>query len=84
MKPVGGYSFDSQNVSFWSVVEKQYVCYHRTFQTPYGKLRTIHRRTSKDFINWSQPEAMNPNLPKEHLYTSQTHPYFRAPHIYVV
>ncbi len=83
MKPVGGYSFDSQNVSFWSVVEKQYVCYHRTFQTPYGKLRTIHRRTSKDFINWSEPVAMNPNLPNEHLYTSQTHPYFRAPHIYV-
>lgn len=83
MKPVGGYSFDSQNVSFWSVVEKQYVCYHRTFQTPHGKLRTIHRRTSKDFINWSEPVAMDPNLPGEHLYTSQTHPYFRAPHIYV-
>ena len=65
------------------MVEKQYVCYHRTFQTPHGKLRTIHRRTSKDFINWSEPVAMNPNLPKEHLYTSQTHPYFRAPHIYV-
>lgn len=83
MTPVGGYSFDSQNVSFWSVVEKQYVCYHRTFQTPHGKLRTIHRRTSKDFIHWSEPVAMNPNLPKEHLYTSQTHPYYRAPHIYV-
>ncbi|MBG89927.1 MAG: hypothetical protein CMO80_23935 [Verrucomicrobiales bacterium] len=83
MKPVGGYSFDSQNVSFWSVAENQYVCYHRTFQTPHGKLRTVHRRTSKDFINWTQPVAMNPNLPKEHLYTSQTHPYFRAPHIYV-
>ena len=26
---------------------------------------------------------MNPNLPGEHLYVSQTHPYFRAPHIYV-
>jgi len=83
MKPVGGYSFDSQNVSFWSVVEKQYVCYHRTFQTPHGKLRTINRRTSKDFINWTEPVAMNPNLPKEHLYTSQTHPYYRAPHIYI-
>lgn len=83
MKPKGGYSFDSQNVSFWSVAEKQYVCYHRTFQTPHGKLRTVHRRTSKDFLNWTEPVAMNPNLPKEHLYTSQTHPYFRAPHIYV-
>jgi hypothetical protein len=26
---------------------------------------------------------MNANLPGEHLYTSQTHPYFRAPHLYV-
>ena len=26
---------------------------------------------------------MHPNLPGEHLYTSQTHPYFRAPHIYI-
>ncbi len=23
------------------------------------------------------------NTPKEHLYTNQTHPYFRAPHIYI-
>ena len=83
MTPRGGYSFDSQNVSFWSAAEQQYVCYHRTFQTPHGKLRTIHRRTSKDFINWTEPVAMNPNLPGEHLYTSQTHPYFRAPHIYI-
>ena len=26
---------------------------------------------------------MNPNEANEHLYTSATHPYFRAPHIYV-
>ena len=26
---------------------------------------------------------MEANLPGEHLYTSGTHPYFRAPHIYV-
>jgi hypothetical protein len=83
MKPIGGYSFDSQNVSFWSVAEKQYVCYFRTFQTPHGKLRTIHRTTSKNFLNWTKPVAMNPNLPGEHLYTSQTQPYFRAPHIYI-
>jgi hypothetical protein len=25
----------------------------------------------------------NPNLPGEDIYTSQTHPYFRAPHIYI-
>jgi hypothetical protein len=26
---------------------------------------------------------MQPNFPGEHLYTSLTHPYFRAPHIYI-
>jgi hypothetical protein len=26
---------------------------------------------------------MDPNLPGEHLYTSGTHPYFRAPHLYI-
>ncbi|MEY5011084.1 MAG: hypothetical protein RLZZ253_2223, partial [Verrucomicrobiota bacterium] len=26
---------------------------------------------------------MNPNLPGEHLYTNHTHPYVRAPHIYL-
>ena len=26
---------------------------------------------------------MEPNLPGEHLYTNQTQPYFRAPHIYI-
>lgn len=26
---------------------------------------------------------MNPNLPGEHLYSNMTHPYVRAPHIYI-
>jgi hypothetical protein len=34
-------------------------------------------------VNWSEPVEMAPNFEDEHLYTSQTHPYFRAPHIYV-
>jgi len=38
---------------------------------------------SPDFKTWTKPVAMNPNLPGEHLYTSQTHPYFRSPHIYI-
>jgi hypothetical protein len=77
--------FDSQNVSFWSEAEEQYVCYFRTFiENPGGKdLRSVSRSTSSDFLNWTEPVAMNPNLPGENLYTSQTHPYFRAPHIYI-
>ncbi|MDP7276735.1 MAG: hypothetical protein QF363_14735 [Planctomycetaceae bacterium] len=77
------FAFDSQNVSFWSESEQCYVCYFRTWKTPHGSLRTISRCVSEDFIRWSVPVAMNPNRPGEHLYTSGTHPYFRAPHIYV-
>ena len=77
------FAFDSQNVSFWSTVEKQYVCYFRTWNTSHGRLRTISRTTSADFVHWSRPVAMDPNLAGEHLYTSGTHPYFRAPHIYL-
>ncbi len=78
-----GSAFDSQNVSFWSSVEGCYVAYYRTWSTPHGRLRTISRSTSDDYVHWSEAVPMNPNLPGEHLYTSNTHPYFRAPHIYV-
>jgi len=77
------FAFDSQNVSFWSESEGCYVCYFRTWKTPHGSLRTISRTTSTDFLNWSPAVAMAPNLPGEHLYTSGTHPYFRAAHIYI-
>lgn len=76
--------FDSQNVSFWSESEQLYVCYFRTWTGDgYTGLRTISRSTSPDFLEWSEPVAMNPNAEGEHLYTSGTHPYFRAPHIYL-
>jgi hypothetical protein len=77
--------FDSQNVSFWSEAEKQYVCYFRTFKAIAGKgVRWITRTTSKDFLSWSEPVEMSfGDAPPEHLYTNQTHPYFRAPHLYV-
>ena len=76
------HAFDSQNVSFWSRAEQQYVCYFRTWTSP-ERLRSISRTTSSDFHNWTKPVAMNPNRPGEHLYTNQTHPYVRAPHIYI-
>ena len=77
--------FDSQNVSFWSDAEQQYVCYFRTWsEGGYRGFRTISRTTSPDFLNWSDPQVMNfGDRPLEHLYTNQTHPYARAPHIYV-
>jgi len=73
-------SFDSQNGAFWSPAEQQYVCYFRWFDQ--GR-RAIRRATSKDFLNWSDPVDMQANEPGEHLYTSCTQPYFRAPHIYL-
>jgi hypothetical protein len=76
-------AFDSQNVAFWSEAESSYVCYYRTWETPHGQLRTITRVTSHDFVHWSPPVPMHPNIPGEHLYTSSTHPYFGAPHLYV-
>ena len=73
-------NFDSQNVAFWSEAEGQYVCYFRWMR---NGLRSVRRATSTDFLNWSEPDEMLANEEGEHLYTSGTHPYFRAPHIYI-
>jgi hypothetical protein len=75
------YAFDSQNVSFWSESEGRYVCYFRHFLDK--KLRSVCRTTSPDFLIWSAPVPLRPNLSGEHLYTTLTHPYFRAPHLYI-
>lgn len=75
------YAFDSQNVSFWSEPEGRYVCYFRHFLDK--KLRSVCRTTSENYLDWTEPEPLRPNLPGEHIYTTLTHPYFRAPHIYV-
>ncbi len=85
-------AFDSQNVSFWSEAEQCYVLYFRVFTggtvdekvwQPTG-FRTVARTTSKDFVNWTEPERMSfGDTPAEHLYTNNTHAYFRAPHLYI-
>ncbi len=75
-----GKYFDSQNYAFWSESEQCYVCYFRRF---IKGCRGIARTTSQDFIHWTDLVEMEANLPHEHLYTSCTQPYFRAPHIYV-
>jgi hypothetical protein len=77
--------FDSQNVSFWSATEQRYLCYFRTWTgNGYSGFRSVGRTTSIDFLNWTEPEQMSfGDTPLEHIYTNQTHPYFRAPHIYI-
>lgn len=75
--------FDSQNVAFWSESERRYVCYFRTM-SKVGKTayRSVSRAVSEDFLHWSEPEEMTfGDTPPEQLYTQQTSPYFRAPHI---
>jgi hypothetical protein len=77
--------FDSQNVAFWSEAEQCYVSYFRIWtKTGYSGFRSVGRATSKDFLNWTTTTPMTfGDTPMQHLYTNQTHPYFRAPHIYI-
>ncbi len=86
-KPVGEHplitqgAFDSQNIVFWSEHEGRYLCYYRTFR---NGVRWVARTTSTDFRNWEPPVDMTfADAPPEHIYISQTQPYFRAPHLYV-
>ena len=73
--------YDSQNVSFWSEHEKCYLCYYRIF---HNGIRTIVRAVSDDFQRWRDDARMGfSGTQLEQLYINQTHPYFRAPHIYV-
>lgn len=78
-------AFDSQNVAFWSESEQSYVCYFRTWSKGgYDGIRTVSRATSDDFLHWSEPVVMDfGDTPREHLYTNQTRPYYRAPHLYI-
>ncbi|MGN6546091.1 MAG: HEAT repeat domain-containing protein, partial [Aureliella sp.] len=76
--------FDSQNVAFWSESERKYLSYFRV----YTGVRRIARSESTDFVHWSEPVLMEyendgQKAPVEELYTNQTSPYFRAPHLYV-
>lgn len=77
--------YDSQNVAFWSPSEERYLCFFRTFkQVGDSRYRWISRSASKDFLNWTEPKEIEfGDAPPEHLYTNGTHPYFRAPHIYI-
>jgi len=79
------YFFDSQNLAFWSEEEGKYLCFFRVFK---DSIRRIAKTTSDDFIHWTEPVLMEyehrgGESPIDHLYTNQTSPYFRAPHLYV-
>lgn len=79
-----GWVFDTQNIAFWSSVEKQYVIYYRKVL---NNVRTIARAVSKDYIHWEKQgllkfEPIGP-IEQEQFYTNQIRPYYRAPHIYI-
>jgi hypothetical protein len=82
---ITGGAFDSQNLVFWSESEHCYVCYFRTFKSVGNEnYRWISRTTSKDFLKWTEPVEMGMgDTAPVHFYTNQTHPYYRAPHLYV-
>jgi len=74
-------NLDSQNVGLWSASENKYIAYFRTSDQGF---RSVSRSTSNDFKNWDAGKKMEfGGAPLEHLYTQQTSPYFRAPHIYL-
>ena len=82
------YPFDSPNVAFWDTNRGEYVAYTRgvagegSFK---GGVRWIRRAVSKDFINWTPLESIDPgDTPYEHLYTNACTQYFRAPHVYLM
>jgi len=88
-------AFDSQNVVFWSGTERKYVCFCRVWPGTkpaegnyFDAPRWIGKTTSDDFIHWSPIEILEilhngEDTPKYDLYTNQTSPYYRAPHMYL-
>lgn len=82
-------SFDSLNCPFWSESEQKYLFYFRTYKfdaTLGYEIRSVSRAESADFEHWGPVdggEMSYGDTLREHLYTSQTAPYYRAPQIYI-
>lgn len=74
-------AFDSQNLGFWDVNRKKYVCYSRLF---IDGVRSIQFCESSDFVSWTEPLKLKyVDSPNEHLYTNAIAPYARNPKIYI-
>ena len=88
-----------QAPAFWDRHRGQYRAYLRAWATGDGEevpkfkaapqarcWRTIRTSTSQDFINWTDPELVEFDVPlsvEEQFYTNAIQPYFRAPHILI-
>ncbi len=80
-------ALDTHNCAFYSETEKRYVMYVRDWR---DKIRRISRSTSRDFLKWTRCRLMEYRFfgneqrhGYDELYINSTHPYFRAPHIYL-
>jgi hypothetical protein len=73
-------AFDSQNLAFWDSLRGEYRAYVRDFRNG----RDIRTCTSKDFVNWTEPEFLEYSPERtSQLYTNGVIPYYRAPHIFL-
>jgi hypothetical protein len=79
-------SFDSQNVAFWDGARREYACYFRDGRATRGggKVRSVLRTTSKDFLHWSEPVWLDfGDTPLEQFYVNAIAPYPREPTLYL-
>jgi len=89
-------AYDSMNLCFWDHHTGQYYLYYRGLHGKDGKgsrwgdikgdiIRDVRVRTSKDFVNWSEPKRLDYGTDTEdyELYTSQIQPYYRADHVFL-
>ena len=80
--------FDTLNLPFWDTWREEYVIYTRGVAGSgnfFGGVRWIRRATSKDFLNWSALEDIDPGeAPYEELYTNSCVQYERAPGTYLM
>jgi hypothetical protein len=72
--------FDSENILFWSEIEKKYVLYYRVWSNGY---RCIAKRTSHGLSKWSEETLLFVYEQGEHLYTSGLFLYFREKSLYI-
>ena len=94
-------AYDSLNVCFWNAAEERYYLFYRGLHgegSVNGKwapttarqrhntlIRDVRVRTSKDFVNWSEPRMIEfvPEREDIELYTNQVQQYYRAPHMMI-
>jgi hypothetical protein len=74
-------AFDSQNIGFYDVVNKEYRAYWRIFV---NGVRSIRTATSDDFIHWKNHLDLKfTDTAHIQLYTNQIKPYYRAPRLLI-